>query len=81
MTYRYQTRAEIKAKAPYVAEVVYMLFDDGDWNPCMGVRIDSPRDQTFNQTCATAPGSALCGMPLSKDFIGPPMEDLLKPVK
>ena len=47
--FKYQSRAEIKAKAPYVAEIVYMLFDDGDWNPCMGVRIDNARDQTFNQ--------------------------------
>jgi hypothetical protein len=58
-----------------------MLFDDGDWNPCMGVRIDRPRDQTFNQTCATAPGSALCGQPLSREYIGPPMKDVLKLLK
>ena len=55
------------------------LFDDGDWNPCMGVRIDNARDQTFGRTCASAPGSALCGERLSKEFIGPPMQQVGKP--
>ena len=34
--------------------------------------VDASRDQTFNNTCATAPGSALCGKPLSKAYIGKP---------
>ncbi len=42
----------------------------------MGVRIDNARDQTFGRTCASAPGSALCGERLSKEFIGPPMEQV-----
>jgi hypothetical protein len=33
--FKHQSRAAMKAEAPYVAEVVYMLFDDGDWNPCL----------------------------------------------
>ena len=42
----------------------------------MGVKINTARDQTFGQTCASAPGSALCGEPLSKEFIGPPMAEV-----
>ena len=45
----------------------------------MGVRIDNARDQTFGRTCASAPGSALCGERLSKEFIGPPMQQVGKP--
>lgn len=73
----FRTRAELKHKAPWIAELVYMMFDDGAWNPARGVVIDTPRDQTFGLSCMTAPGSALCGGPLSKDFIGPPMPEVL----
>lgn len=73
----YSSRREIKEKAPWIAQLVYEMFEDGDWNPSLGVVIDEPRDQTFNFTCAKAPGSALCGLPLSKEFIGPPMKDVL----
>jgi len=75
--FQYQTRKEMKLKAPWIAELVYAMFDDDDWNPALGVKIDKPRDQTGGHTCATLPGSALCGEPLSKDFIGPPMEEIL----
>merc|ERR1712232_453108 len=74
----YQSRAAIKKNAPWIAELVYKLFEDGDWNPALGAVITKPRDQTFNLTCATAPGSALCGKPLSKDYIGPPMEEVIR---
>lgn len=73
----YQTRREMKEKAPWIAELVYAMFDDDDWNPALGVVINEPRDQTGGHSCATLPGSALCGKPLSKDFIGPPMEEVL----
>jgi len=73
----YRTRAEMKEKAPLIAELVYAMFEDGDWNPADGVVIDTPRDQTFGLTCATAPGSALCGKPLSREFIGKPMKEVL----
>jgi len=73
----YQSRAELKDKAPWFARVVHRFFEDSDWNPCKGVRIDTPRDQTWGLTCATAPGSALCGEKLSPEYIGPPMTELL----
>eukprot|EP00931_Biecheleriopsis_adriatica_P068153 TRINITY_DN42173_c0_g1_i1.p1 TRINITY_DN42173_c0_g1~~TRINITY_DN42173_c0_g1_i1.p1 ORF type:complete len:475 (+),score=56.70 TRINITY_DN42173_c0_g1_i1:136-1560(+) len=73
----YQTRKEIKEKAPWIAELIYAMFDDDDWNPALGVVINEPRDQTAGHTCATLPGSALCGKPLSKEFIGPPMDEVL----
>ena len=44
------------------------------------LRIDNARDQTFGRTCASAPGSALCGERLSKEFIGPPMEQVGSPL-
>jgi len=73
----YQTRKDMKEKAPWIAELVYAMFDDDDWNPALGAVIDEPRDQTAGLTCATLPGSALCGKPLSNEFIGPPMEEVL----
>merc|ERR1719321_2449537 len=44
----------------------------------MGVKITEPRDQTFGLTCATAPGSALCGEDLGKIYIGPSMAEVMK---
>lgn len=76
--FQYQSRAEMKAKAPWIAQLVHEMFEDGDWNPAMGVKITEPRDQTFGLTCASAPGSALCGESLSKVYIGPPMAEVLE---
>eukprot|EP00746_Dinoflagellata_sp_MGD_P125582 gnl/MRDRNA2_/MRDRNA2_60351_c0_seq1.p1 gnl/MRDRNA2_/MRDRNA2_60351_c0~~gnl/MRDRNA2_/MRDRNA2_60351_c0_seq1.p1 ORF type:complete len:523 (-),score=74.30 gnl/MRDRNA2_/MRDRNA2_60351_c0_seq1:43-1392(-) len=76
--FRYQSRAEIKARAPWLAELLFEMFEDGSWNPAMGVKITEPRDQTFGLTCATAPGSALCGEKLGKNYIGPPMDEVLE---
>ena len=76
--FKYRSRAQIKSEAPWLAALVYRFFEDGDWNPALGARIDEPRDQTFGLTCATAPGSALCGEPLSAEFIGAPMSEVLK---
>merc|ERR1712118_191225 len=73
----YQSRKEMKVKAPWIAQLVYEMFEDGDWNPALGAVITTPRDQTFGLTCKTAPGSALCGKPLSSEYIGPPMEEVL----
>eukprot|EP00928_Gymnodinium_smaydae_P065265 TRINITY_DN48434_c0_g1_i1.p1 TRINITY_DN48434_c0_g1~~TRINITY_DN48434_c0_g1_i1.p1 ORF type:complete len:462 (-),score=48.12 TRINITY_DN48434_c0_g1_i1:6-1391(-) len=73
----YQSRAELKEKAPWIAQLVYEMFEDGDWNPALGVIITKPRDQTFGLTCATAPGSALCGKPLSRAYIGRPMQEVI----
>merc|ERR1712039_241667 len=75
--FQYSSRKEIKEKAPWIAELMYAMFEDGDWNPALGAVITTPRDQTWNLTCATAPGSALCGKPLGKEYIGPPMEEVL----
>ena len=75
--FAYASRAAMKREAPWIAALVYRFFEDGDWNPALGAVIDTPRDQTWNFTCATAPGSALCGAPLSPDFIGEPMDDVL----
>lgn len=75
----YQSRSELKQRAPWFAAVVHRYFEDSDWNPCEGVRIDNPRDQTWGLTCTTAPGSALCGKRLSNEYIGPPMETLEAP--
>jgi hypothetical protein len=74
----HQSRAEMKKKAPWIAELVFQLFEDGDWNPALGAVINTPRDQTFGLTCASAPGSAFCGKPLSKEYIGTPMVDVIK---
>lgn len=76
--FAYQSRAEMKEKAPWIAQLVFSLFEDGDWNPALGAVIDTPRDQTFGLVCSTAPGSALCGKPLAKVYTGPPMEDVLR---
>ena len=76
--FKYRSRAQMKREAPWLAALVYRYFEDGDWNPAFGARIDEPRDQTFGLTCATAPGSALCGERLSAEFIGPPMSEVLK---
>lgn len=73
----YQSRSEMKTKAPWIAQLVYRMFEDGNWNPAFGAVIDAPRDQTFGLTCKTAPGSALCGEALSAEYIGPPMKDIL----
>ena len=70
-----RSRAELKRDAPYLATVVARFFDDGDWNQCEGVRIDAPRDQTWNLTCASAPGSAWCGEPLSPEYMGPKLSE------
>jgi hypothetical protein len=75
--FEYQSRAEMKARAPWLAQLLYEMFEDGKWNPAKGVKITEPRDQTFGLTCATAPGSALCGEPLGKIYIGPPMDEVL----
>lgn len=76
--FRYQSRAEMKLKAPWLAQLLYEMFEDGTWNSAMGVKITEPRDQTFGLTCAKAPGSALCGEDLGKIYIGPPMAEVLK---
>ena len=76
--FRFRSRADIKREAPWIAVLVHRFFEDGDWNPAHGARIDAPRDQTFNLSCATAPGSALCGEALSSEDTGPPMRELLR---
>merc|ERR1712032_1492927 len=77
--FRYQSRAQIKQEAPWIAALVYRYAEDGNWNPAFGARVDEPRDQSFppHDTCAHAPGSALCPGPLSSAFIGPPMDELM----
>lgn len=77
--FRYQSRAEMKEEAPWIAALVHRYAEDGDWNPSSGARVDGPRDQTFppHDTCARAPGSALCPGPLSAAFVGPPMTELM----
>ena len=67
----------MKEKAPWIAQLVFSMFEDGDWNPALGAVIHTPRDQTFNLTCATAPGSALCGKPLGKVYVGRPMAEVI----
>jgi hypothetical protein len=79
--FRYQSRSEMKIKAPWIAQLVYRMFEDGNWNPAFGVVIDRPRDQTFGLTCKTAPGSALCGKELSNEYIGVPMREILAKCK
>ncbi|CAK0808952.1 unnamed protein product [Prorocentrum cordatum] len=73
----YRSRSEMKAKAPWIAELVFEMFEDGTWNPSLGAVIETPRDQTFGLACRTAPGSALCGAPLSAEYVGPPMAEVL----
>jgi len=73
----YRSRADMKERAPWIAELVYSMFEDGDWNPALGAVINTPRDQTFGLSCKTAPGSALCGQPLSREFIGKPMHEVI----
>jgi len=70
----FQSRAELKQKAPWFASVVHRYFEDSNWNPCEGVRIDDARDQTWGLTCSSAPGSALCGEKLSQEYIGAPID-------
>merc|ERR1719487_1371939 len=72
------SRAALKQHPP-IADALARYFDDmSDWNPCEGTVVDEASGgDEFWQTCASlarqgAPGSALCGGPLSSEYIGAP---------